>query len=118
MKCFRLGITEFQSDRGYPHPNQFGKTRCGKFEAMVEVGYGRILTLQEDLAQNGRAVAHAYNGSNYCHNLRRAHSTLTYTIALHLHSGSLQVDVINILIYRGQNFGSGKLSLALVTGGN
>lgn len=49
-------MKEFQLDCGYPHPNQFGKTWCGMSEAMTEVGHGRILTLQERLAQSREAT--------------------------------------------------------------
>lgn len=96
LKCFRLGITEFQLNCCYLHLNQFGETCCVNLEAMVGVGYGRILTLQKDLAQSRGVSACDYNENNYCHNLCRDPSIFICTMSFHLHYGSFQ---INIIIY-------------------
>ena len=57
------------------------------------MGYGRILTLQKNVARSRGVIACDYNENSYCHNLCRDFSAFVYTIAFPPHNESFEVVV-------------------------
>lgn len=65
----------------------------------VEIGYGRILTLQEKVWHRAEVPLSCDNTDDYCQNLCRNPSSFTYTVSFLLHNGPFEISIINISFY-------------------